>query len=140
MNSFDLIEKYNRILYRIEIIPDNLESGYGARCPELPGCITCGDSLEETINNIKDAKRSWIAAALEDNIQIPIPSDEDMFRNRKNNRILIYYIRLSSMEKKKKNNDGNCGPIRRQSGALAKDFVSISPDFDDCLDGWEDYL
>lgn len=38
--------------------------------PELKGCITCGNSIEEAIANAEDAKREWITACLEDGIEI----------------------------------------------------------------------
>ena len=46
-------------------------------CPELPGCISCGDSVEEAMMNIEDAKRAWIASALEAEMTIPEPNDMD---------------------------------------------------------------
>lgn len=47
---------YQRLPYRLEIIPDAEEGGYAARYPQLKGCITCGDTLEETQRNARDAK------------------------------------------------------------------------------------
>lgn len=64
---------YDGLPYALEIIPDTEEGGYAARYPELPGCITCGDTLEETIANAHDAKRCWLHAALEYGIPIPLP-------------------------------------------------------------------
>lgn len=60
------IEYYMNLPYRLEIIPDLDEGGYIARYPELPGCITVGDTLEETVSHVLDAKREWLTAALED--------------------------------------------------------------------------
>lgn len=34
--------------------------------PDLPGCLTMGDTIEEAIQNAEDAKRVWIEAAIED--------------------------------------------------------------------------
>ena len=70
------IDYYMTLPYRLEIVPDTEEGGYGARYPELPGCITCADTLEDLIANAEDAKRSWIAAALEDGEPIPEPAEE----------------------------------------------------------------
>jgi len=60
------IEYFMNLPYRLEIIPDLDEGGYIARYPELPGCITVGDTLEETVSHVLDAKREWLTAALED--------------------------------------------------------------------------
>ena len=61
------IECYMGLPYRLEITPDLDEGGFVARYPELPGCITVGDSMEEIAEYAEDAKREWLAAAL-DNI------------------------------------------------------------------------
>ena len=55
--------------YRLEITPDLDEGGFVARYPELPGCITVCDSMEEIAEYAEDAKREWLAAAL-DNIGV----------------------------------------------------------------------
>ena len=73
------IEEYMRLPYRMEIVPDTVEGGFAVRFPELPGCLTCGDSLEEAIRNAEDCKKEWLAAALEDGIDIPVPVSEDEY-------------------------------------------------------------
>lgn len=61
----------------MELIPDTAEGGYAVRFPELPGCVTCGDTMESTIKNAEDCKREWISAAIEEGIAIPEPMPED---------------------------------------------------------------
>ena len=61
------IEYYMGLPYRLEITPDLDEGGFVARYPELPGCITVCDSMEEIAECAEDAKKEWLAAAL-DNI------------------------------------------------------------------------
>ena len=73
------IDYYMSLPYKLEIIPDTDEGGYVARYPELPGCVTCGDSLETVIKNAKDAKREWLFAAREENSRIPKPLAEDNY-------------------------------------------------------------
>ena len=72
------IDYYMNLPYKLEIVPDLDEGGYIARYPELPGCITVGNSLEETVRNVLDAKREWLTAALEDGntINEPISLEE----------------------------------------------------------------
>ena len=72
------IDYYVNLPYKLEIVPDLDEGGYIARYPELPGCITVGNSLEETVRNVLDAKREWLTAALEDGntINEPISLEE----------------------------------------------------------------
>lgn len=64
------IEYYMSLPYRLEILPDPEEGGYIARYPDLPGCITVGDSIESVAENAEDAKKKWIAAAIENGIAI----------------------------------------------------------------------
>ena len=42
------------------------EGGYWAEVPALPGCYTQGESVEETLSNVKEAIESHIAALQED--------------------------------------------------------------------------
>jgi predicted RNase H-like HicB family nuclease len=41
------------------------EGGYWAEVPALPGCISEGDSLDETLTNIREAAEGWLAVAAE---------------------------------------------------------------------------
>lgn len=68
------VEYYMGLSYRVEVIEDKDEGGYALHCPELPGCITCADTIEEGIQMIEDAKRCWFTACLEDGVPIPEPS------------------------------------------------------------------
>ena len=70
---------YMGLPYRIEIYPEPDGSGYTAEIPDLPGCLTCADTLVELGEMIEDAKRGWFEVALERGLSIPEPppiSDE----------------------------------------------------------------
>lgn len=71
------IEYYMALPYRIEIIPDKDEGGYTAKFPDLPGCLTCSESLEDLIANANDAKKAWLEAAIDEGISIAEPDDAD---------------------------------------------------------------
>ena len=73
------IEEYMRLPYRMEIIPDTVEGGFAVRFPELPGCLTCGDTLEEAVQNAADCKKEWLIAAMEEGISIPEPVSENEY-------------------------------------------------------------
>ena len=68
------IEEYMKLPYRMEITPDPYEGGYVISYPELPGCLSTAETIEEAIRNGEDAKRLWIETALEDGIGIAEPS------------------------------------------------------------------
>ena len=71
------LDEYMALPYKIEIMPDADEGGFAARLPELPGCITVGETKEDALANIEDAKRAWIEAAMEDGLSIPEPLSLD---------------------------------------------------------------
>lgn len=63
---------YLELPYVIELIPD--EDGYWfARIPLLEGCMTNGESREDALMMLDDAKRLWLETALEVGKSIPEP-------------------------------------------------------------------
>lgn len=70
---------YMGLDYKIEIIPDNEEGGYALRCPELSGCVTCAENIQEGIKMLEDAKKCWFTACLEDGIEIPEPKNTEEY-------------------------------------------------------------
>jgi predicted RNase H-like HicB family nuclease len=63
---------YFKLPYVIELIPD--EDGYWfASIPLLKGCMTQGESREEALVMLDEAKELWLTTALEESITIPEP-------------------------------------------------------------------
>lgn len=67
------LNEYMALPYKMEIIEDQEEGGFVVSFPDLPGCITCGDTVESAIANANDAKKAWLEAALEKGIAIYEP-------------------------------------------------------------------
>lgn len=67
------LNEYMAMPYRMEIVEDREEGGFVVSYPDLPGCITCGETIESAVANASDAKRVWIEAALEGGIPIQEP-------------------------------------------------------------------
>lgn len=67
------LEEYMKIPYKLKIIPDSEESGFIASYPDLPGCITCGQTILNAVEMAEDAKKEWLLNAIEENIKIPEP-------------------------------------------------------------------
>ena len=67
------LNDYMAMSYRMEIVEDKDEGGFVVSYPDLPGCITCGETVEKAVANALDAKREWIEAALEEVIKINAP-------------------------------------------------------------------
>ena len=56
------LNDYLALSYRMEIVKDSDEGGFVASYPDLPGCITCGETEEEALKNALDAKKAWLEA------------------------------------------------------------------------------
>lgn len=69
------LNDYMEMSYRMEIVEDKEEGGFVVSYPELPGCITCGETIESAVANARDAKRTWLEAALEEGIAIAEPDE-----------------------------------------------------------------
>ena len=48
------MDDYMNMNYRMEIVEDKEEGGFVVSYPELPGCITCGETMESAITNAQD--------------------------------------------------------------------------------------
>ncbi len=69
------LNEYMEMSYRMEIVEDKDEGGFVVSFPDLPGCVTCGETVESAVANAQDAKRAWLEAALEDRIEIQEPNN-----------------------------------------------------------------
>ena len=66
----------NHMKFRIFIKQDE-DGMFVSEVPELPGCISQGDTRELAINNIKDAISGYIASLKKHNEPIPFSIDEE---------------------------------------------------------------
>lgn len=67
------LNDYLEMPYRMEIVEDRDEGGFVVSYPDLPGCITSGETIETAVANAADAKKAWLEAALEEGIPIQEP-------------------------------------------------------------------
>ena len=74
------LEYYMSLPYQIVITPSP-EGGYSAKIPDLPGCITQGETRLEVLEMIEDAKLCWLEAALDLGESIDEP-DRDLYNGR----------------------------------------------------------
>lgn len=56
--------------YKVSTVIEKDEHGYYAYCPELEGCQTQGDSLEEVIANMEEAIELYLETLSEDEIKV----------------------------------------------------------------------
>ena len=64
------LKEYLAMAYRMEVVEDKEEGGFVVSYPDLPGCITCGETVESAVANALDAKKAWLEAALEDGAKL----------------------------------------------------------------------
>ncbi len=74
MSKNDILKKaeeYMKLKYRFELTEDEAEGGYVISYPDLIGCISSGETIEEAVKNGEDARRKWIIAAIESGVSVP---------------------------------------------------------------------
>ena len=64
------LNDYLAMNYRMEIVEDKDEGGFVVSFPELPGCFSCGETIESAVANALHAKKAWLEAAVEDGVEI----------------------------------------------------------------------
>lgn len=68
--------------YPIVIEPGTEATAFGVIVPDLPGCFSAGDTLDEAIAGAEEAAAAWIDAALDAGEAIPGPSSLEALRQR----------------------------------------------------------
>ncbi len=48
--------------FKVFVEEDREDGGYVIECPALPGCASQGDTVEEAVENIREAIRGWLKA------------------------------------------------------------------------------
>ena len=70
--------------YTATFIPKEDGSGYLCRVPDLPGCISSGDTLEDAIDMISDAAGVWLCVAEDEELDIAAPTPQDRIEREPN--------------------------------------------------------
>lgn len=73
------VEAYMKKKYRFELVEDEAEGGFVITYPDLVGCLSCGETVEDAVKNGEDARREWLYAALESGAPIPEPFDAEQY-------------------------------------------------------------
>jgi antitoxin HicB len=82
IKEFDRVyEKEIKKEFRIKLYPveedDGSETVWAAEIPDLPGCVGAGDTPQEALRAVEDARKSWIEIALLEGKEVPTPLAED---------------------------------------------------------------
>ena len=59
--------------YLVNLIYDPEYEGYVADVPQLPGCMSQGKTVEEALENVKDAIRTYLEESDQDESNAPVP-------------------------------------------------------------------
>ncbi len=64
------------IIARVQVVLTALlhreeEGGYWAEVPALPGCLTCGETLEEVVSHVREAAELCLAALHDREVAAP---------------------------------------------------------------------
>eukprot|EP01037_Dinobryon_pediforme_P001418 gene1418-1439_t len=68
--------------YPVAIEPGTETSAFGVVVPDLPGCFSAGDTLDEAMAEAEEAAAAWIDATLDAGGAIPAPSSLETLRQR----------------------------------------------------------
>jgi len=60
--------------YPVAIEPGSAKAAWGVVVPDLPGCFSAGDTLEEALLNTEEAIIGWLEATIDEGQDIPAPS------------------------------------------------------------------
>ena len=66
--------------YPIAIEAGDENTAFGVVVPDLPGCFSAGDTLDEAMTNAEEAVALWIDATLDAGGAIPAPSGLEALR------------------------------------------------------------
>jgi predicted RNase H-like HicB family nuclease len=64
----------------IALVHKDKDTSYGVSFPDLPGCISAGDSFEDAIDNAAEALAGHLALIRADGDLVPLPSSIEQLR------------------------------------------------------------
>lgn len=73
--------------YAVQISWSELDGAYVVRVPELPGCITHGESIEDAAKNAEEAIELHVEALQDAGAEVPVPLAEQSFSGKLNVRL-----------------------------------------------------
>jgi predicted RNase H-like HicB family nuclease len=68
--------------YPIAIEIGTETAAYGVVVPDLPGCFSAGDTIDEAVSAAEEAAAAWIDATLDAGGIVPAPSSIEALRGR----------------------------------------------------------
>ena len=87
--------------YPVAIEPGDKAHAWGVTVPDLPGCFSAGDSLEEAMDQAREAILLHVEGLLDDEQEIPAPQSIEVHRAKREfkNRVwALVEVDLSQLE------------------------------------------
>ena len=75
--SADRMQHYLRLKYPMEIVED--DDGVVATIPDLPGCVSFGETIEAALRSLNETKELWIKGRVDSGQPVPEPSQIEDF-------------------------------------------------------------
>jgi predicted RNase H-like HicB family nuclease len=72
--------------YPIAIETGDAKHAYGVVVPDLPGCFSAGDNLDEALSNAQEAILLHLGRLLDDELSFPMPSAIEQLRSKRSYR------------------------------------------------------
>lgn len=72
----EILEEYMMLPYIVRVVPEPCTDGsmcYLAEHPELPGCMSHGETPEQALENLRDARHLYIETLLQKDQPVPKP-------------------------------------------------------------------
>ena len=74
------------------VIHQEGDSAYGVTAPDMPGCFSAGDTLEEALENTKEAIDMHMEEVIEGNEAVPTPSPMEAIVNDPENQGATFFM------------------------------------------------
>jgi predicted RNase H-like HicB family nuclease len=65
----------SRVAFRILVEPDAIDGGFIAECPNLPGCMSQGDTPQKALENLVEAIAGVLEVRMQRNLRDDLVSD-----------------------------------------------------------------
>lgn len=72
------VDKYLKLPYSTIVVFDVTTDGepcYAAYSPELEGCMSHGDSLEEALHNLSEVRRLYLSTLVAEGLEVSLPQE-----------------------------------------------------------------
>lgn len=80
------LDDYLKLQYRFDVIAD-LDGGWVIVFPDLPGCVTQADTVDEIIPMAEEGRHLWIESMYERGLDIPLPTYPEEYSGKFNLRL-----------------------------------------------------